>query len=239
MYTNAEPKKEIKDSHSMLLPKLVSELMAMRKQLPAPREKSITFVGITVIHQFHEKRVRHEFTYSTFTVYGTWRRRNSQSCMNRPAPGYMPQKVKLARCSHCSPPATDGQLFHLGWRVSFWKPASIFSTRKPERPSCSNRSVSSYFGKGQQSLTDLLQLIFCDGSHHSQLGPLWQRLVSVSVRLCRLSHDVNVTRCCKLTSNMTGPTRRQFQRDRYNTILIRRRIRLHSKRPPLPTGKNS
>lgn len=40
MYTNAEPKKEIKDSHSMLLPKLVSELMAMRKQLPAPRKKS-------------------------------------------------------------------------------------------------------------------------------------------------------------------------------------------------------
>lgn len=55
MYTNTEPKREIKDSHSMLPPKLVWELMAIRKQLPAPRKKkSITFVGITVIRQFHE-----------------------------------------------------------------------------------------------------------------------------------------------------------------------------------------
>lgn len=113
MYTNTESKREIKDSHSMLLPKLW-ELMAMRKQLPAPRKKSITFVGITVTHQVHETRARHEFTYSTFTVDGTWYRRRSQSCVNRPAPGL-----------------TDGQLFHLWRRVSLWKRASIFSTHNP------------------------------------------------------------------------------------------------------------
>lgn len=40
MYRNTEPKREIKNSHSMLLPKLVWELMAIRKQLPAPRKKN-------------------------------------------------------------------------------------------------------------------------------------------------------------------------------------------------------
>lgn len=100
--------------------------------------------------------------------------------------------------------------------------------------------VSSYLGKGQWCLADINQLVSAMAHiarwHHSQLGPLWQRPVSVSVHLCWLSHDVNVTRCCKLTSNMTGPTRRQFQRDRYNTILIGWRIRLRSKRLPLPRG---
>lgn len=115
-----------------------------------------------------------------------------------------------------------------------------FLSAQPERPSCSNKSVSSYFGKGKWTVADVLQLISVIHHiaqwHHSLLGPFWERLVLVSVHLCWLSRNVNVTRCANLTSNMTGPTQRQFQRDRYNTILIGWRIRLHSKQLPLPTG---